>query len=131
MDYELGSSNSTLGPSNSALHTKDSLRGEENILGLANDHWGNCTLNKTAILEHAAYMRQNVSTGNLTFVYLNSTAPSEVHRFSQLGARIRGYMTPGSVEGVVVLAGLAREMRDRADRETRSAGTWEMVVTAC
>jgi len=41
MDYEFGSSNSTLGPSNSALHTKDSLRGEENILGLANDHWGN------------------------------------------------------------------------------------------
>ncbi len=40
-------------------------------------------------------------------------------------------MTTGSIEGVVVPAGLAREMRDQADRETRSAQTWEMVVTAC
>ena len=102
VDYEMGYSDSTLGPANHRNRSNGltSLAGERDGLTKANLAWVNVT-DKSALLPHYYYLDHR-ATGNLSIIRMDKKAPSEVIEFLQLTAEFNGYMGPGSIAGVQV-----------------------------
>ena len=131
IDYEMGISNSTLGPMDHRNRTngRPSLAGERNCLAKANAAWVRLD-DKSALLPHYYYLDHR-ATGNLSIIRMDKKAPFAVMEFFQMEANFTGYMGAGSVDGVVVNPD-SREGKlvSVQDRESREVDTQDMVITA-
>ena len=134
VDYQLGMSDSTLGPADGqARNLNDqqlpSLSGESDTLAKANAAWPQ-TSNQAQLLAFPNYIQQG-SNGQLTFVYMDSNAPAEVVEFFQLTANFTAYCGPGSVAGVAVPTGTVQsDMVGAADEKSWWVGTQNMQIVA-
>ena len=134
VDYQLGMSDSTLGPAdgqprNINGHQLPSLSGESNTLAKANAAWPQ-TSNQPQLLGSPDYIQQDPN-GQLTFVYMDSNAPAEVVEFFQLTANFTAYCGPGSVADVAVPTGTVQsDMVGAADEKSWWVGTQNMQIVA-
>ena len=134
VDYQLGMSDSTLGPADGQPRKVNgqqlpSLSGEANILAKANAAWTH-TPNKPQLLAFPYYLQQG-SNGQLTHVYMDANAPSCVVQFFQLTAKLTAYIGAGSVAGVSVAPnGFQSDMVRTADEKSWFVNTQAMVITA-
>lgn len=131
VDFELGMSNSTLGPADNRtqIDGRPSLAGESNCLAKANAVW-NQTFNKEELILNSTYLRQDES-GNLTHIHMDKDAPFPIIEFFQLTANFSGYIGPGSIDGIHVDADsrLAKVVKSE-DRKSFKVDTQDMVITA-
>lgn len=135
VDYELGISNSTLGPLNHHNNTNNipSLTGEKNVVSKVNDAWRNLTsVDQVQLLSHniSSYM-QATPAGNVTSLKLDKQVPFELIEFLQLKANLSGYVHHGSVDGIF----LAKDSREGiikvlADAKTQAVTYGAMEITA-
>lgn len=134
VDYQLGMSDSTLGradgqPRNLNGQQLPSLSGESNTLAKASAAWPQTT-NQAQLLASSNYIQQG-SSGQLTFVYMDSNAPAEVVEFFQLTANFTAYCGPGSVAGVAVPTGTVQsDMVGAADEKSWWVETQNMQIVA-
>ena len=134
VDYQLGMSDSTLGPADGQPRNINdqqlpSLSGESNTLAKASTAWPQ-TSNQAQLLAFPNYIQQG-SNGQLTFVYMDTNAPAEVAEFFQLTANFTAYCGPGSVAGVAVPTGTVQsEMVVAANEKSWWVGTQDMLIIA-
>ena len=132
VDYQLGMSDSTLGPADDQPRNLNgqqlpSLSGESNTLAKSNAAWPQ-TSNQAQLLAFPNYIQQG-SNGQLTFVYMDSNAPAEVVEFFQLTANFTAYCGPGSMAGVAVPTGTVQsDMVVAADEKSWWVRTQDMLI---
>ena len=134
VDYQLGMSDSTLGPADGRPRNVNgqqlhSVSGEQNTVAKANAAWAKTT-NKAQLLASSYHLQQG-SNGQLTRVYMDSNAPACVVQFFQLTASFTGYIGAGSVAGVSIAPNTVQgDMVHTADEKTWFVNTQAMVITA-
>ena len=134
VDYQLGMSDSTLGPADGQPRNINgqqlpSLSGESNTLAKANAAWPQSS-NQPQLLASPDYIQQGPN-GRLTSVYMDSNAPAEVVEFFQLTANFTAYCGPGSVAGVTIPTGTVQsDMVGAADEKSWWVGTQDMLIVA-
>ena len=134
VDYQLGMSDSTLGPADGQPRNINgqqlpSLSGESNTLAKANAAWPQAS-NQAQLLAFSNYIQQGPN-GQLTSVYMDSNAPAEVVEFFQLTANFTAYCGPGSVVGVSIPTGTVQsDMVWAADEKSWWVGTQDMQIVA-
>jgi len=134
VDYQLGMSDSTLGPSDHrprkvGTQLLPSVSGEQDTLAKANAAWPSAT-NKAELLQHSDYIRQGPD-GHLTHVYMDGDASEDVAEFFQLTAGFAAYVGAGSVAGVAVSTGTIQgEMNKAADEKSWVVDTQQMEILA-
>ena len=133
VDYQLGMSNSTLGPADHRPRMGTSLsamNGEQDTLAKANAAWPH-TPNQAILLQNQRYLRQGPD-GKLNHVYMDADAPEIVAQFFQITAEFTAYVGAGSVAGYVVAAGTVQsEMVKAADEKSWEVDTLQMEILAC
>ncbi|KAL6720053.1 hypothetical protein ACLMJK_001974 [Lecanora helva] len=131
IDYEMGMSNSTLGPVDHRNRTNglSSLAGEQNCLAKANDAWVQLE-DKSDLIPHYYYLDSRYGD-NLTTIRMDKKAPIEVQEFLQLTAGLNGYIGPGSVIDINVDPdSRAGKMVSSADLKTFVVDTQDMEIIA-
>ncbi len=135
VDYQLGMSDSTLGPADHRPRKVNNQRlpsvsGEQNTLAKANAAWPHAT-NKAALLQNPKYIQQGPNDGPLTHVYMDAQAPEVVAEFFQLAADFTAYVVPGSVAGVPVATdSIKGEMNGAADQKSWIVDLQQMEIIA-
>ena len=125
IDYEMGISNSTLGPVDQRNLTNGlpSLQGERNALAKVNDAWFSLSdEEKLPMLPHYYYLDHRTESGNLSIIRMDKKAPFVVKEFLQLKANLSGYVGSGSVAGVIF------EPESREGKLISGADKWSFVV---
>ena len=125
VDFEMGMSNSTLGPIDhrNLTNGQASVAGDANILQKSNDAWVQITEQHRALLRpHYYYLDHRTPSGNLSVVRMDKKRPHEVMEFFQMHANLTGYVGAGSIKDVVV---------DPQSKEAQIVGTqdkfsWEV-----
>lgn len=134
VDYELGMSDSTLGPADHRPRVEmgkqlPGVSGEQDTLAKANAAWPH-TQNKAALLQNPKYIQQGPD-GKLTRVYMDKEAPEIVVQFFQLTAEFTAYIGPGSVAGVSVKEGSVKSMiNQKADHKSWKVDMQQMEILA-
>ena len=134
VDYQLGMSDSTLGPADGQPRNINgqqlpSISGESNTLAKANAAWPQAS-NQAQLLAFSNYIQQSPD-GQLTSVYMDSNAPAEVVEFFQLTANFTAYCGPGSVAGVSIPTGTVQsDIVGAADEKSWWVGTQDMQIVA-
>lgn len=131
VDYQLGMSDSTLGPADHRprANNQNSVSGEQDTLAKANAAWSSAT-DQAALLQNPNYIQQG-SNGHLTHVYMDSNAPEDVAEFFQLTAEFTAYIGAGSVAGVAVAPNtIQSQMMKAADQKSWVVDTQQMKIMA-
>lgn len=134
VDYQLGMSDSTLGPADHRPRivsgkASPSVSGEQDTLAKANSAWPTTT-NQASLLQNPDYLKPG-SNGQLSFVYMDMDAPEDVAEFFQLTAEFTAYIGTGSVAGVAVAPNTVQsEMTGAADQKSWIVDTQQMEIIA-
>ncbi|KAL6719141.1 hypothetical protein ACLMJK_003378 [Lecanora helva] len=129
VDYQLGMSDSTLGPADHRPRqgNSPSLSGEQDTLAKANAGWPHAT-NQAQLLQNPKYLQVGGpdGKGQLTHAYMDSEAPEEVVEFFQLTAEFTAYIGPGSVAGQPTQGAMTKA----ADLKSWIVDTQQMEIVA-